>query len=333
MRRVFLLLILPLLLLACQSKPKKLYEISGSAQGTTYHIKFYTSGEGVAKSVIDSLLDDFDKVASLYDEESLISRFNARDTLENPGLQFVTLVEKSKEVHRRTDGAFDFTIGQLVKAWGFWKSESLNPDTLMVDSLLKLTGDNKVILSSNKKILTKSSGVLIDFNAIAQGYSVDLICDMLVARGISDFIVEVGGEVRSMGKHADGNPFTVGIERPAKSADAPQQLYKKAVLENKSMATSGSSRKFYVKDGVKYSHTIDPKTGFPVSHTLLSVSVLADNCTDADAYATAFMVLGLDKSLKILKSLKNMDAFFIYSDAKGDLKDTCTAGFLKILKD
>lgn len=333
MKIQFLLLLVPILLVACQPKQKLLFEISGNAQGTTYHIKYYAPREAMTQNTVDSMLNIFDKVASLYINDSEIAMFNEKDTLKNPSPAFIDLVEKSKQVHVATDGAFDFTIGQLVKAWGFWKSASINPDSAMVDSLLQLTGDDKVLLSPDRKLLTKTHGVFIDFNAIAQGYSVDLLCNEFIARGVTDFIVEVGGEVRAMGKHADGKPFTVGIERPAKSADAPQELYRKAVLENKSMATSGSSRKFYIKDGVKYAHTIDPETGFPVNHTLLSVSVLAGNCTEADAYATAFMVMGIDKSFKILASLKNMEAFFIYSDDKGNLKDTCTPGFRPILKD
>ena len=333
MHRILLLSSFFLLFLSCSKEQKKQFQISGHAQGTTYHIKYYSSKENITKNEIDSLLNQFDKIASLYDDQSELSKLNTQDSLLNPSKELLFLIKRSFQINTETTGAFDITIGQLVRSWGFWKTESLNPDSSMIDSLRNLCGTEKILVSKDDKKVSKKHGTLVDFNAIAQGYSVDLLSDFFEARGVVDYIIEVGGEVRAAGKHNDGRSFTVGIERPAKTMDAPQELYRKAVLNNRSMATSGSTRKYYEQNGIKYSHTIDPKTGFPVTHSLLSVSVLADRCTDADAFATAFMVLGVEKSFSLLKNRKDLEAFFIYSDQNGNLKDTCTPGFLKILSE
>jgi thiamine biosynthesis lipoprotein len=169
----------------------------------------------------------------------------------------------------------------------------------------------------------------IDFNAIAQGYSVDLVGTFLEARGIENYLVDIGGEVKARGVKPDGSFWKIGIEKPARQKNDERELKEIIVLKNKSVATSGSYRKFYEKDGVRYSHTIDPKTGYPVQHSLLSVSVVADNTALADAYATSFMVMGLERSKQFLRLHPELDAFFIYADDQGNYRTYATEGFKK----
>ncbi|MPM24462.1 FAD:protein FMN transferase [bioreactor metagenome] len=320
--------VLILLLVACGNMNKKvLVEYSGETQGTTFHIKWYGEKDSKIQDSIDNILKSFDLVASLYNDSSLLCRINRG---ENPDLDndFIELIEKSTEISNNTQGYFDITVGPLVRAWGFGREKGADPDSATIDSLKKLVGFQKIHLRDNH-ILFDTTGILIDLNAIAQGYSVDLVCDYLESENIHDYIVEIGGEVRVSGKKDDGSSWVVGIERPAENEFADQEVFRKLAITDISIATSGSSRKFYIKNGVKYSHTIDPHTGYPVSHSLLSVTVIAKKCMDADAYATAFMVMGIDKAKVILEKHTEMEAYFIYSAPDGSLKTDSTSGFGK----
>ncbi|OFY04353.1 MAG: hypothetical protein A2W93_08255 [Bacteroidetes bacterium GWF2_43_63] len=320
--------VLAMLIVACGNQHQtSLTEWSGSAQGTTFHIKWYGSPDQVEKTSIDSILHSFDLIASLYNDSSLLCRINRG---ENPEMskELIALLEKSLEISKKTDGYFDITVGPLVRAWGFGREKGTDPDSTTIDSLKKLVG-YQLISIKNNHLAFDTSGIQIDLNAIAQGYSVDLIAEFLEAKGVHDYMVEIGGEVRVSGKKPDGSSWVVGIERPAENEFAEQEIFRKLAITDISIATSGSSRKFYVKDGVKYSHTIDPHTGYPVSHSLLSVTVITKKCMDADAYATAFMVMGIEKAKIILEQNKDMEAFFIFSAPDGTLKTDSTSGFEK----
>ena len=320
--------VLVMLIVSCGNKPQtSLVEWSGNTQGTTFHIKWYGSPEQVKKESVDSILHAFDLMASLYNDSSLLCRINRG---ENPELssELITQLKKSREISENTDGYFDITVGPLVRAWGFGREKGTDPDSATIDSLKRLVGYQKISISGNHLVFD-TAGIQIDLNAIAQGYSVDLICDFFESKEVSNYMVEIGGEVRVSGKKPDGASWVVGIERPAENEFAEQEIFRKLAITDISIATSGSSRKFYVKDGVKYSHTIDPHTGYPVSHSLLSVTVITKKCMDADAYATAFMVMGIEKAKAILEKQKEMEAFFIYSAPDGTLKTDSTSGFGK----
>ena len=243
---------------------------------------------------------------------------------------FTDIFNLSKEIHSNTTGAFDPTVGPLVNAWGFGFTDRMKVDQNVVDSLLPLVNFHKVKIAENK-VIKEDSRIQFDFNAIAQGYSVDLVGKLLESKGIENYLIDIGGEVLAKGKKPNGDLWEVGIEKPKDNASYGEGLQAIVKLENKALATSGNYRKFYEVNGIRYSHTIDPKTGYPVQHSLLSVSVLADECATADAYATAFMVLGLEKSKTLLNEFKNLDAYFIYSDEHGNLKTFFTREFTDIL--
>lgn len=312
------------------NKKEVLVKFRGEAQGTYYAVTYYDQDGRNLQNQIDSLLKDFDFTASMWVENSIISKVNRNE----PGIEvdeiFTALFNKSKKVYKSSDGAFDPTIGPLVNVWGFGFIDRMKVDQQLVDSLLPYIGFDKVHLTE-LEVVKSDPHIQFDFNAIAQGYSVDLIGELLEEKGISDYLVDVGGEVLGRGKKPNGDLWKLGIEKPSDNAEYGEGLKAIVHLHNKAMATSGNYRKFYEVDGVRYSHTINPKTGYPVNHSLLSVSVLADDCASADAWATAFMVSGLEGSVELLKSVKGLEAYFIYSDNRGELQTYHTLGFEKIL--
>ena len=309
--------------------------INGLAQGTYYSVIYYDEKGRNLQGEIDSILKDFDQTASLWVDSSMIRRVNEnKDSVVNE--LFATLTELSTEMNSYTSGAFDCTVGGLVKAWGFSFSDSVTISDEMVDSLLRYTGKQPVIVDNGgRKIVRKGSPeVTFDFNAIAQGYSTDMICRFLETKGIENYIVDIGGEVRAKGAKADGSLWKVGVEKPSKSSESGREVQASIYLQDKSIVTSGNYRKYREKDGIRYSHTIDPTTGRPVEHTLLSVSVVDTAAWRADALATAFMVMGLEKSLKFIEEHSEdpgkMAVYFIYNE-EGENKTYSTPGFEKLM--
>lgn len=306
--------------------------IDGEAQGTYYSIIYYDTLQRDLKPSIDSLLDDFDQTASLWVDSSLLRLVNDNEISIVNNL-FATLVELSVQMHDFTNGAFDCTVGKLVNAWGFGFSKRETMDDATIDSLLRYVGKQPEIISGfcGEPVVRKPfDETTFDFNAIAQGYSTDLVCQFLEEKGISNYIVDIGGEVRAKGGKPDGCDWTVGIERPAENRYSSPQVETSIKLRNKAVVTSGSYRKYYEKDGLRYSHTIDPATGRPVEHNLLSVSVVDTAAWRADALATAFMVMGLERAKQFID--KHSDdsgtqaVFFIYSDGDS-YKTYATEGF------
>jgi len=334
MKTKSILLFLPVLLfISCKPKvADKLVKFDGLAQGTYYAVTYYSVDGTNYQPQIDSILKDFDKVASLWVPESEISRINRHDSTLELSDRFIDLFNKSKEVSEKTDGVFDFTIGQLVNAWGFGFTNRTKLDPQKVDSLRKYV-DYKSVSIEGKKVIEKIPEIRFDFNAIAQGYSVDMLAEFLHSKGIENYLIDVGGEVLAQGKKPDGSLWVVGIEKPSKDANEERVVQFKVQTENKALATSGSYRKFYEENGIRYSHTIDPRTGYPVTHTLLSVSVMADKCWEADAYATAFMVMGLDKAKEYLEKNKQLEAHFIYSLGGDSLASFTTPGLKQKLEE
>lgn len=312
------------------------YNIRGFAQGTTYSVIYESTcniSPELMKEKIDSLLNDFDLSLSTYNDNSIISALNRGIKVETDTLVSYVLL-KSKEVWKRTSGAFDITMGPLINAWGFGPDSEIRFDPGDRDSLMTLVGMDKLILEGN--IVRKADQrMYIDVNAIAQGYSVDIICAYLVSIGSGKCLAEVGGEVRSVGKKYPDKSWLVQIDKPIDNNLVPGaevQAYIK--LDNKSLATSGNYRKFYIgDDGVKYSHTIDPASGAPVHHNLLSATIIADDCITADAYATACMVMGLKKSQEFLKDCEFLDAYLVYSDENGEFRSWFTDSMLNYLSE
>lgn len=305
-------------------------KLSGEAQGTYYSIIYYDLQQRDFKFEIDSLLDAFDESVSLWVPESILSKVN--NNSENVILDeyFINNFNLSKKVASETDGAFDFTIGPLVKAWGFGYDNHKHVDSTIIDSLLKIIGYNKVDII-NSRIVKENRNTTFDFNAIAQGYSVDIIGSFFDSMLIDNYLIDIGGEVIARGQKPNNAPWKVGIEKPAKDPHNQRDLSAIIELKNLSVATSGNYRKFFVKDGVKYSHTINPKTGYPASNNLLSVSIITNNTALADAYATACMVMGLEKSILFIEQRSELEAFFIYSDENGDYDVYATDGFSSLI--
>ncbi len=324
--------IFSILFFSCMNPSGRIPQVkfTGEAQGTYYAITYYDNLNRNLQPQIDSLLKAFDQSVSTWVPNSIISRINSNDSSVEVDSWFKGNFDMSKEVFMNTNGAFDPTVGPLVNAWGFGFTDRLKVDSVVVDSLLPLVGFNKVRIVDNR-VVKDDIRIQLDFNAIAQGYSVDLTGEFLESKGIHNYLVDIGGEVLGSGKKADGESWKVGIEKPKDNARYGEGLKAIVRLENKALATSGNYRKFYEKDGIRYSHTIDPKTGYPVQHSLLSVSVLADNCATADAWATAFMVIGFENSKKLLNKMKGLEAYFIYSGRNGELLTYYTKGLQQIL--
>jgi len=330
MRITVLNLILALLLFLTSCKEKPVYlNFTGFAQGTTYNMVFENKGgltASILQAEVEKRLRDFNLSVSLYEDSSVLSRINRNETTV-PDRVFTEIFKLARQIFLETDGAFDVTVGPLVKAWGFGPDSQKNFTEAKRDSLLKLIGMEKVELR-NGNIVKSDPGVNLDFNAIAQGYSVDLISIYFDSLGIKSHLVEIGGEVRVKGDKG-GDMWKIGIDRPTDNNMVPgNDLQAIIKMKDRSLATSGNYRKFYVENGVKYSHTIDPKTGYPAKNQLLSATILASDCATADGIATACMVMGKDKTIEFLGRHPGYEAFLIYSDDSGNLQ-TWTSENLK----
>jgi thiamine biosynthesis lipoprotein len=315
-----------LILTACASELKSPITISGQAQGTTYTISYLAGAYSNYRAEIDSIFKAIDQSLSTYQKTSLISRINRNET-NVVDEHFKKVFQKSMEVSVNTGGLFDVSVFPLVNAYGFGFKKRESLDQAMIDSILKLVGYQKIQLNGN--ILAKANpSMMIDFNAIAQGYTVDVLADFLDKKGIKDYLIELGGEVRSKGKKLDAQPWTVGIEEPEENNAEGGTLNRTIVIQNQALATSGNYKKFYVEDGRKFTHILDPFTGYPAKNNLLSATVVAPDCMTADAYATAFMVMGLDRAKAFLDAHQNLQlsVFFIY-DEQGDTKTYISQNF------
>jgi thiamine biosynthesis lipoprotein len=244
---------------------------------------------------------------------------------------FKNVVIKAFEVHKATNGLFDITVGPLVEAWGFGKNKAMEADTTIIDSLLKFTGMDKIYIDKNK-LFKKDERVQLNANAIAQGYSVDVICQYLDSKNIKNYMVEIGGEVRVKGKNPKNKLWKIGIDKPFDNNRTPgTNLQAILKLHNMSAATSGNYRKYIIKNGIKYVHSINPQTGYPVMHNLLSVTIITPKSITGDAYATACMVAGLEIAKKIIFNHDELEAYLIYSDKMGEFKVYKSSSMAKYL--
>ena len=324
-----------LILFSCSNpaeKKENFQVIQGEAQGTTYTIQLVGDGKKITKKEIDKLLNEFDASLSTYKSNSEITTFNNASffhAFPDKSQFFKTCLEKSQFVYDQSNGAFDPTVFPLIEAWGFFKDVKTPLKKEKADSILRFVSfeKNKLLnykFQNDSVILYKKDERLkLDFNAIAQGLSVDFLAKMIAKKGYSNFYIEIGGEIRVAGLNKDGNKWRIGIDTP--KSDGERSIQEILQVTNKSVATSGNYRKFYEVDGQKYAHTIVPQTGMQVKHNLLSATVITKECALADGFATTFMVLGLEETKKFLQKNKSLDiqVFLIYNE-KGKFKTYST---------
>jgi len=316
--------------ISCAQKPPADYvRVSGLAQGTTYGVVYENTIDAYLNEEIATLLAEFDSSLSNYAENSIISKINRNEEVELDSL-FLDFFSVSKRIFEETNGAFDVTVGPIVNAWGFgWKTKT-DPDSLTIDSLLQYVGMEKVSLKYGK-FKKMNPNIKMISNAIAQGQSVDVIAKFLDSKGIENYLVEVGGELILKGLNEKGKEWRIGIDKPKDSIPLSNRVLQSVVsVTNTAVATSGNYRKFYYKDGVKLSHTVDPRTGYPVNHSLLSVTVFAESCAVADALATSFMVMGVDETKKFIEKHKQYKCILMYANENGDVVVESTDQTLKI---
>jgi FAD:protein FMN transferase len=319
-KSVPIILLIILGFLSCKN-PKPAYDnFSGLTQGTTYSIVYENAGNFgpvMMKQSVEKILHDFDLSLSLYNDSSVVSRINRNEPVVVDSF-FIEVFGISKEISTLTNGLFDVTVGPLVRAWGFGPDDKKNFTESKRDSLLKLVGMEKVSLV-NGRLVKSDPGIKLDFNAIAQGYSVDVVCTYFDHLKIKSYLVEIGGEVRVKGDKA-GNPWRIGVDRPEDNNMIPGNNLQAIIrIKDKSISTSGNYRKFYVENGVKYSHTIDPRTGYTVKNKLLSATIIADKCVFADGFATACMVMGKEKAIDFINK-NGLGGFLIFTDDSEDFQ-------------
>jgi FAD:protein FMN transferase len=310
----FLLILIALFLVSCEGdQQRKFLYLQGFTQGTSYHIAYNSPDSIDYHDQIKVIFDEIDYSMSTYNPESVISGINRND----PGVvaddYFISVFERAREIYAQTGGAFDITVAPLVNAWGFGFKEMENVTPALIDSLLHFVGLEKVGLDENMEVVKKHPDIMIDMNAIAKGYTVDVVAEFFDDKGVTDYMIEIGGEIRLKGANRNNQLWRIGIDKPVDDpTDISRELEEVLHLTGTSIATSGNYRRYYEKDGQRFAHTIDPVSGYPVQHNLLSATVIAPTCMDADAFATAFMVMGLEKSMEMASSNPELEAYFIY---------------------
>ena len=307
-------------------------KIEGATMGTSYHITYFDKRGRNFKREIDSLLLVVNKSINTYDSSSEVSRFNR----SKKGIAFklpylYQPIKKAEEVFLISQGAFDLTVMPLVNAWGFGPAKQLRPERAMIDSIKAFVGFAKVKLT-NDSITKQDERVQLDFGGIGQGYGADVVTEFLKSKGITNMLIELGGEGMAVGKNLKSNkPWQIGILNPNSTQE--NQFFKAYIsLENKSFTTSGNYFNYREIEGKKYSHTIDPSTGFPAQRAILSASIFSADCTTADAWATAMMVMGHEKAIQLLKKHPEIDALLIYTSPQGKMKTYLTPGVKSLIQ-
>ena len=323
------------LFVSCKKNEPAFQIIQGEAQGSTYSIKYIANEEIVSKAEIDSILLAFDMSLSTYRDDSKISKINTGDSTIVVDNLFIETFNASNKIFEKTNGLFDPTIGVLVNAYGFGPSHKRRElSQFQIDSLLTFVGFNKVKLNLDKTISKQHKETYFDFNAIAQGYSVDVVLDYLKSKGIENGIVEIGGELLGFGKNTiDNKNWIIGIDDPLQSPEE-RTLIAKIKVENLGMATSGNYRKVVTDSitGEKFVHTINPKTGKPQKGNVLSATVLAPTCILADGYATAFMVMDIKQGIEFAKKHPELNVMLIYRDENNKVQQFKTDNFKKLIQ-
>ena len=324
MRKIELMIIGLAVLASCGKQPEKVV-LQGLAQGSYYAVTYYDEQNRNFQREIDSIFHAVDMSVNLWVDSSIISKVNRNEEVALDSI-FIDNFNIAQEAARLSDGYFDPTISPIVAAWGFsYKSgDSLTPQ--LIDSLRQLV-DYRNIRIENGKVVKENPAMTLDFNAIAQGYTSDLIARFLESRGVKNFLVDTGGEIMARGEKPDGKPWIVGIEKPAENMDSERIVQTRIALCDKGLVTSGSTRKYVERNGKRYSHCINPKTGYPVEHQLLSVTVMAENSVWADALASICMVMGMELSLPLIQGMDGVEAYYIFVNGQNELETFATEGF------
>lgn len=304
------------------------FKLEGFAQGTSYHITYYATDSIVHKNTIEGLFSDLDSSLSIYKPYSLINHFNNSATGIEMDEHLRKVVRRSLKIYKETDGIFDISIYPVVDAWGFGiRKISTVPTPEDIKNIMPCVGMSKIRIKGNR-LLKGIPCLKIDVNGIAQGYSVDVLANYIESKGIHDYIVEIGGEIRLKGrKQPGGELMQIGIEQASDNDIAGQPLQKIIKVGNGAITTSGNYRKYILSGNKKLSHLMDPKSGYPIDNELISTTVRARDAISADGYDNALMGMGLEKALSFVKKHKELEAFFIFHKPDGTIADTASAGF------
>lgn len=317
MRNFFVFIVVCCFVMGCSPVDKQ--HFFGTTQGSYYSIIYYDEQSRDFSREFDSVFKEIESTLSLWDDNSIIRRVNRNDTSVVLNQIFIDNFNYAMAAAELSDGYFDPTVGPLVSAWGFHYKEGMEMTPAIVDSLKQLVGYKKVSIE-NGKVLKEHPDITLDFNAVAQGYTTDMIGDFLVSRDVENFLVDVGGEILARGHKPNGDLWKVGIEKPAENKDSERIVQEIVELHDKSIVTSGNYRKYVEKNGRRYSHSLNPKTGYPSENSLLSATVICENTAWADCLASICMLVGLDKAVEILETQDDVKAYFIYLDGD-EVKD------------
>ena len=322
-----LLLIIGTIYIARQEHSKTYRHAEGSIFGTIYHIT-YEADRDLQPDMVEALMR-VDNSLSMFNDSSVISRINRGEDVDlGKQRMFVEVFQLAQTISKETNGAFDITVAPLVNAWGFGFKNDTKPSPAAIDSLRQFIGYQNVNIV-NHQVQKTDPRTMLDCSAIAKGYGTDVVARLLRSKDVNNFMIEIGGEVVVAGKNDRGGPWRIGVTKPTEDPENQNNElqavlslpYHNSTSTSKhtlsALATSGNYRNFYYKDGKRYAHTIDPRTGYPVQHNILSATVIAPNCATADAYATSFMVLGLDSAKQVLAHHPELLAYLIYTDEKG----------------
>lgn len=304
-----------LLLPGCTGNDNQYLVTDGFTQGTTYHIVYSNEAGIELDSIVTNILLSVDSSLSVYNSSSVVSKVNRGESVVTDSL-FISVLDRSRDFYEMSGGLFDVSASALFNIWGFGFEERGEVSSSMVDSALSISGMDKVHVEDGR-VWFDEPGMTLNFNAIAQGYTCDVISGEFDAMGVENYLIEVGGEIMSKGKNPSGKLWSVGIDKP-KEGNVIQgaDLQDIILISGRGLATSGNYRKFYKKDGEVFSHTINPLTGYPVRHNLLSATVIATDAMMADAYATWFMVIGLEEAIEIIEREAAVDAYLVYAEGE-----------------
>lgn len=307
----FIFITLCCLLTSCDSVEKQ--HFFGTTQGSYYSITYFDNQNRDFSHEFDSIFKEIENTLSLWDENSMIRKVNSNDTTVVINQIFIDNFNYAMRAAELSDGYFDPTVGPLVAAWGFHFKEGMTMTPEIVDSIRQIVGYKKVKIEKGK-VVKENPNMTLDFNAVAQGYTTDMIGNFLLSKDVEDFLVDVGGEIMARGNKPNGDLWKIGIEKPAENKNDARIVQEIIELKDKSIVTSGNYRKYVEQDGKRYSHSLNPKTGYPSENNLLSATIICDNTAWADCLASICMLVGMEKAIEIIEAQDNVEAFFIYEE-------------------
>lgn len=329
LKKISLLIALCLSVFSSCAQQESYFEDSGTVFNTLYQIKY--KAPRILTDKIDAELQAYNLSLNPFNPNSIIAKVNRNEEVEVDDL-FITVFNKSMEVSANSNGIFDITCAPIINLWGFGFSKMGEATPERIDSILQFVGYQKIRLEG-RKVVKDDARITLNCSAIAKGYACDVLAALFEREGVHNYMIEIGGEVIMKGVNAKGNCWRIGIRKPEFSGEGKTVTIEEVVqpCEKKGIATSGDYQNFYEKEGKKFAHTINPKTGYPAEQDILSTTVIANDCMTADAYATAFNAMGLKEAVRVADSLPGVDYFFIYSDDKGHLRFKYSEGILKYL--